>query len=194
MRKVEFFFDYRSPYSYLAHTQLLSMEAEIVFVPFDIADLMARVGNVPTSVVCAPKNRYVQQDLLRWSKAYSVPLQRHPDAARIDARRLLRASLAAERVGQIAPAVAALYRARWVQPAPMDNAHEVAQVLHRAGLDVSDIEPLIDAPELDEQLDRSTTAAEERGVFGAPAMCVEGELYFGNDRLDFVRARLREAP
>ena len=193
MRNVEFFFDYRSPYSYLAHGQLVSFGADIVYRPFDIADLMKRVGNIPTSVVCAPKNRYVQKDLGRWSTAYGVPLVRHPDGARIDARRLLRASLAAANLGLAGPAVAALYRARWVQPLPLDDARQIAQVLSQAGLDATAIEPMIDDPAMDAALDRSTTLAEERGVFGAPTMWIDGELYFGNDRLDFVRAHLREA-
>ena len=193
MSNVEFFFDYRSPYSYLAHSQLVSFGADIVYRPFDIADLMKRVGNVPTSVVCAQKNRYVQKDLARWSTAYGVPLVRHPDGARIDARRLLRASLAAASLGLAGPAVAALYRARWVQPLPLDDAGQIAQVLSQAGLDASVIEPMIDDPAMDEALDRSTTLAEQRGVFGAPTMWIDGELYFGNDRLDFVQAHLGEA-
>lgn len=111
MSTLEYFFDYRSPYGYLAHTQLRALSASVRLAPFDLADLMKRVDNVPTSVVCKPKNRYVQQDLQRWAGAYGVPLVRHPDAARLDGRRLLRATLAAGRQGVMAEAATAIYRA-----------------------------------------------------------------------------------
>src|SRR5437868_4561480 len=97
--RIEFHFDYRSPYSYLAFTQLPGLGAEVSLHPFDIRDLMKRVENVPTSVVCAPKNRYIRADLARWARRYGVDFTRHPQVTTIDGRRLLRATLAAGRRG-----------------------------------------------------------------------------------------------
>src|SRR3546814_11475899 len=63
MRRFEFHFDFRSPYSYLALSQLPSLDAEILYRPFDVLSVMDRVGNVPTSVVCRPKGDYVKRDM-----------------------------------------------------------------------------------------------------------------------------------
>src|SRR5215471_6602367 len=108
MPKLEFFFDYRSPYSYLARSQLDSLGVEVSYHPFDLLDLMKQVENVPTSIICKPKTRYLMKDLQRWSAIYGVPVNRNPGAAKIDGRRLLRATIAAGRRGDgIAKAVAA---------------------------------------------------------------------------------------
>ena len=184
---LEFFFDFRSPYSYLANTQLPSLGAEVAYRPFEILGLMDQVGNVPTSVICKPKSKYLGADLRRWVGLYGVPFQRHPDLATIDARRLLRAVLAADELGQPGPAVAAIFRAVWGVPAPLATAADVAAALERAGLTAPDLASRIDDPALDARLDKATADAAARGVFGAPTIFVGDEMFFGNDRLDFVR-------
>lgn len=190
MNSLEFYFDYRSPYSYLAFTQFAKLNANLIMVPFDILDVMKRVENVPTSVTCSAKNRYVQKDLKRWAELYRVPLNRHPKANEIDARRLLRATVAAGQLGNIVSAAAAIYHARWREHAPLETAEQIAALLGQAGFDKAVLEPMIDDPALDKALDELSAAAAARGVFGAPTFFVGEDMYFGNDRLDFVRARL----
>lgn len=59
-RQVEFFYDFRSPYSYLAFTQLQQMDVMIALKPMQILKVMNRVGNVPTTITCAAKGRYAR--------------------------------------------------------------------------------------------------------------------------------------
>ena len=94
MAALDFYFDYRSPYAYLAQTQVRKLGVEIAWRPFEILQLMDQVGNVPTSITCKPKGKYLGVDLIRWVGMYEVPFQRHPQSGSIDARRLLRATLA----------------------------------------------------------------------------------------------------
>jgi 2-hydroxychromene-2-carboxylate isomerase len=192
MSKLEFYFDFSSPYSYLAHTRLHELGVHVTMVPFDVLDVMKRVGNVPTSAISRAKGRYVRQDLLRYAARYGVKLQLHPRSNEIDSRRLLRATLAAAQLGDPASAVAAIFHARWCEPAPLETSAQIAALLGAAGYSSAAIEPLIDDPRLDETLDRSNAAAAERGVFGAPTFFIGDEMFFGNDRLDFVQARLKE--
>ncbi|WP_068875159.1 MULTISPECIES: 2-hydroxychromene-2-carboxylate isomerase [unclassified Phenylobacterium] len=189
-RRLEFFFDFRSPYSYLANSQLERLDAEVTYRPLEIVELMKQVGNVPTSIVCKPKNRYLGADLRRWVAIYGVPFQPHPEMGRIDARRLLRAVLAADESGQAREAVGALFTAFWGIPAPLATPADVVAVLNGAGVGDAGLTSRIDDPALDEALDEATAAAVERGVFGAPVMFVGEEMFFGNDRLDFVRSAL----
>lgn len=193
MKTLDFYFDYRSPYSFLALSQVRKMEVEIAFRPVEIADLMKQVGNVPTSIICAPKTRYVMTDLGRWAARYGLPLNRHPQASELDASRLLRATLVAGQLGAMPAAVEAIFNAFWSTPAPLSTAAEVAALLGAAGLDAAALESRMDAPAAQALLDEATTAAASRGVFGVPTLFVGDEMYFGNDRLDFVRDHLARA-
>lgn len=190
---VDFFFDYRSPYSYLAHCELARKRIPLAYHPFEILDLMKRVGNVPTSVLCKPKSLYLGQDLRRWASRYGVPFRRHPDQKGIDGPRLLRATLAADACGQIELAVATLFHAMWGEPKPLATLSDVVQVLKEAGIDPRVDGLLIDDRAFAEELDKATMAAVERGVFGAPTFFVDQDMYFGNDRLEFVFERLARA-
>jgi 2-hydroxychromene-2-carboxylate isomerase len=190
MAALDFYFDYRSPYAYLAQTQVRKLAADIAWRPFEILQLMDKVGNVPTSITCKPKGQYLGKDLMRWVGMYEVPFQRHPQSGSIDARRLLRATLAAAELGQADAAVGAIFGAYWGTGAPLTTAADVVAVLNKAGVDAPDLLARIDDPVLDKALDVATDEAASRGVFGAPTMYVGDEMFFGNDRLDFVRASL----
>lgn len=190
MAALDFYFDYRSPYAYLAQTQVRKLGLDIAWRPFEILQLMDQVGNVPTSIICKPKGKYLGVDLMRWVAMYKVPFQRHPQSGTIDARRLLRATLAAAELGQADAAVGAIFGAYWGSGAPLATPEDVVAVLGRVDVGAPDLVARIDAPELDAALDAATDEAAARGVFGAPTIYVGDEMFFGNDRLDFVRARL----
>lgn len=188
--RLRFYFDYLSPYAYLAHTQLLGLDCAIDYRPFDIRALMPAVGNVPTSVICKPKNRYIQGDLRRWVRHYDVPFARNPGIVGLDHRRLLRATLLVAKRGDTGATVGALFAAMWGIPRPLGTAAEVADVLAVAGVTGASILNDIDAPDPDEAVTRATEEAVASGVFGAPTIFIGDEMFFGNDRLDFVRAAL----
>jgi 2-hydroxychromene-2-carboxylate isomerase len=193
MKAFDFYFDFRSPYSYLAHSQFRRLGAEVAYFPFDIRALMAQVGNVPTSVVCAPKNRYVHADLGRWAAHYGVPLAFHGRLAEIDGKRLLRATLAAEQLGAMPAAIKFIFHALWAAPAPLTTPAEISAVLASGGLDPEPLRSMMDDPAMDEALEIATAAAAGRGVFGAPTIFVGDEMFFGNDRLHFVQDHLARA-
>ncbi|MBI1404543.1 MAG: 2-hydroxychromene-2-carboxylate isomerase [Caulobacter sp.] len=193
MAVLDFYFDYRSPYAYLAQTQVRKLGVDIAWRPFEILQLMDKVGNVPTSITCKPKGKYLGQDLMRWVAIYGTPFQRHPQAGNIDGRRLLRATLAAAELDLADKAVGAIFGAYWGTGAPLTSAADVVAVLNSAGVEAPGLLARIDDPELDKALDVATEDAASRGVFGAPTMYVGEEMFFGNDRLDFVRASLGAA-
>ena len=188
MAPVDFYFDYRSPYSYLALTQLDDVELRLL--PVDVVEVMRIVGNVPTTVTCAAKGRYAMADLGRWARRYRQPVARHPDGATIDARRLLRATLAVEDGPHRRTTAKALFAAMWATGAPLSRVEDVLAVLAGAGVDAAQLADRIDGPELAAELDAATASAAERGVFGVPTMVAGGEMFFGNDRLDFLREHL----
>ncbi len=110
--QVEFILDYRSPYAYLANTQLKLLDAPVAYKPIDIVEVMKKVNNQP-SPLCPPKARYAAIAAARWAKRYDVGFS--PNAALIQAMRegrfegalLSRAGLAAQ---ELASSTASMMR------------------------------------------------------------------------------------
>lgn len=188
MRKLDFYLDFRSPYSYLAYTQLASLDADVTLIPITILEVMKLVGNMPTTVTCAVKRTYAGKDLQRWASRYKVPFAR-PEMARLDGIALARIATAAGPLGMREPVVTTIFGAVW--GASGDASPEgVAGLLTDAGLPAADLLAAADTPRAAEALTKANSDAAALGVFGAPTFCVDGELFFGNDRIEFVREAL----
>ena len=192
---IEFYFDFLSPYTYLANTRLASLGVDIAYRPVFIADVMQLVNNQP-SPKCPPKARYAALDAARWAKRYDIPLSRNPDlwralaAGQFDARRLIRGALAAEEVGVFDQYLTAIFNAIWRTPRDLVSEGGRNAVLQDAGISPESIWSRADTPELHARLDECVRAAAEKGVFGTPTFIVDGEMFFGNDRLDFIAEHL----
>lgn len=195
MRRLEFFYDFRSPYGYLAFTQLRGLDAEIALRPIQVLKLMERVGNTPTTITCAAKGRYARQDIARWARRYGVPF--NPSNMREnDGDACSRAVLAAGTPANAMAITLALYRAGWSEAKPLAAKADILGAIAAAGIDPAPIAERMDAPDIVAQLEANTKEAAERGVFGSPTIFVGDAMFFGNDRLDFVRehlARLEQA-
>ncbi|MHA6645186.1 DsbA family protein [Mesorhizobium sp. A623] len=186
---IEFFYDFRSSYSYLAFSQLREMHVDLVLRPMKLPELMEKVDNVPTTLTCAAKGRYANVDLARWGHRYGItfnPSDMHAN----DGEALSRAVLAAKSAADAAMITLALYRAIWSEGKTLATQDDILAVIAAAGVDPAPIAARIDAPEISAQLDANTAEAAERGVFGSPTIFVGDAMFFGNDRLEFVREEL----
>lgn len=194
MQRIELFYDFRSPYSYMAYTQLREMDVDIALRPMKILKVMELVGNVPTTITCKVKGRYARVDLARWAQRYGVPLN-PSDMRANDGEACSRAVLAAQSPADAATITLVLYRAIWSEGKTLATTGDILTEIAATGIDVGPITERIDAPEIVTRLDANTAEAAERGVFGSPTIFVADAMFFGNDRLDFVReelARLEE--
>jgi 2-hydroxychromene-2-carboxylate isomerase len=191
---IELFYDFRSPYSYMAYTQLREMDVDIALRPMKILKVMELVGNVPTTITCKVKGRYSRIDLARWAQRYGVPLN-PSDMRTNDGEACSRTVVAAQSPADAATITLVLYQAIWSEGKTLASRDDILTEIAAAGIDVGPIANRIDAPEVVAQLDANTAEAAERGVFGSPTIFVGDAMFFGNDRLDFVReelARLEE--
>ena len=192
---LEYFFDFPSPYSYLAWTQLRKLKVEAEPVPIDILSVMAAVSNQP-STICPPKMRYAMLDAGRWAALYDVPLRLNEPlfAAWQDGRFawsvLTSGALAAKDAGRMSEYIDAIFRAVWAAPADLVSEEGRRAVLRDAGIDAPDLWQRAASAEIQMQLDANNRRAEERGVFGVPTFFVGDEPFFGNDRLAMALARL----
>lgn len=191
-KTVEFFFDFVSPYSYLANSQLDSLQADISLRPMHVLSVMKAVGNTPTTVTCAAKGRYAGADLARWARRYGVEVKR-PDMRAMNNAACARAVLAAPSSEIARQITTALFNACWRDGQTLTTTAEVLCVLEAAGIETASLAGQIDAPETLERLEKNNQEAVDRGVFGAPSFLLGDSLFFGNDRLDFVREHLAGA-
>lgn len=188
-QKVEFFYDFRSPYSYLAFTQVLDMDVEIALRPMQILKVMEKVGNVPTTITCAAKGRYARLDLARWAQRYGIALN-PSDMRKNDGDACSRAVLAAASPAEANAITLALYRACWSEGKTLENSADVLAAIAASGINTAQIATRLDTDDVIARLEANTNEAAERGVFGSPTIFVGDVLFFGNDRLDFVREEL----
>lgn len=193
-RSLSFYYDYISPYAYMAWTQLEALAAQckatIDYRPFNLRSLMPLVGNRPTTVECANKGRYAFRDLGRWAARYGVAFARNPNWGKFNHAPMLRGALVAIDEGVIAAYNGAMFRGMWAEGANLGDQTVFADALQRAGLNGAALTERAFSTERDAQLDANTKEAAERGVFGSPTFFVGDEQFFGNDRLDFVQEAL----
>ncbi|MCR8958769.1 2-hydroxychromene-2-carboxylate isomerase [Variovorax sp. S2] len=195
MRKsVDFFFDVGSPASYLAWTQLpglcASHGADLVYRPMLLGGVYQATGNAsPTAVPV--KGRYTQMDYERHARRYGVPLKGNPHFPIITLF-LMRAVTGVQlrRPEQLQQLLGCVFKALWVDALDLNDAQLTANALIAGGFDPGDIERLAQDPETKAALKATTQEAVERGVFGAPTLFVGDHMFFGQDRMDFVREAL----
>jgi 2-hydroxychromene-2-carboxylate isomerase len=193
-RTLEFFFDYGSPFSYLADTRLEGIAevsgAELVYRPMLLGAVLKATGNASPMAVPA-KGAHLSRDLQRWAARYGVAFALNPFSFRSNTLRLMRGAVASRRLGIFERYHGAVFPAVWGTPVDLGDEATFRSLLERAGIDCQRLLPTIDEPETKDELRRSTDEAIERGVFGAPTFFVGGEMFWGNDRLDFVEDALR---
>ncbi|WP_440464285.1 2-hydroxychromene-2-carboxylate isomerase [Psychrobacter sp. ASPA161_6] len=193
-KQVEFFFDVGSPASYLAWTQLESMaqrhNAEIIWRPILLGAVFQAVGNTSPAAVPA-KAAYMLKDLKCFSNIYGVPFRFNPFFP-LNTMQLMRGVTAYLGTPEFQTYLEAIFTALWSKKLNMESPEVVAQVLTKAGFNATDFMTRISESEVKEHLKNTTEEAVARGVFGAPSFFVNGEMFFGQDRLSFVEDALRD--
>jgi 2-hydroxychromene-2-carboxylate isomerase len=189
--QVEFLLDYRSPYAYLANTQMKALTS-VVYTPIDILTVMNKVNNQP-SPLCPPKARYARLDAGRWATHYGVAFS--PNDAllqgirtrQLDGALLARTALAAQGLGVFGRVNDMLFEAVWARSDDLVTEEGRSAFLGDRKIAATDLRPHASAPKIVERLAKQSQEVADRGVFGDPTFFVEGEMFFGNDRLTPVR-------
>lgn len=193
-RKLDFYFDYVSPYTYLANTQVSSLGLDINFVPVVIVDVMKRVNNQP-SPLCPPKGMYIVIDAARWAGIYGVPMVQNGGfweavmTGRFSTKTLTRGAVAALKMGLWDKYHDAMFRAIWAEARDVHTTDGLAEFARTQGLP-GNFWDHAGSPEIEAQTDANNEQAAGRGVFGSPTFFLDEEIFFGNDRLDMIRQRL----
>lgn len=192
-RELEFFFDVGSPASYLAWTQAPGLcrrtGATLRYRPMLLGGVFKATGNASPAAVPA-KGRYSSRDMQRFARRYGVTLTMNPHfpVNTLMAMRLATAALDSEQRDTV---LAALFEGLWLRERDLSDIDVLGKTLTDAGLDAAHWAALAQDQTVKDRLKATTEEAVERGVFGAPTFFVGEEMFFGQDRLDFVEEALR---
>ena len=198
MHTIEFYFDCSSPWTYLAFESIQPLAArddvEVVWKPILVGGVFNTVNpsvyeNRERPVV--PKARYYQKDLRDWAAYVGVEIGQ-PPVFPVNSVKVMRGAFVAIEQGRLVPYARRAFQRYWGELADISTDAEVRGIAEAAGLDADALMEKIAQPACKEKLRASTDELIARGGFGSPTMFVDGDdMYFGNDRMQLIEARLR---
>jgi len=194
---IEVFFDCSSPWTYLAFENLQPVAAEagaeIVWRPFLVGGVFNSVNPSVYQSRATPvpaKARYMRKDLHDWARLAGLAIKFPPTVFPVNSVKAMRACLVVEPEGRLVPFARAAFQAYWGEDQDISQDAVLEAVCARAGV-AADVLERAAAPEIKEKLKANTDELIARGGFGSPTIFVNGEdMYFGNDRLELIRAAL----
>lgn len=194
---VDYYFAPQSPWSYLGHARLCAMAARhgatLRVLPVNLGEVFPVSGGLPLAKRAPQRQAYRLVEMRRFSEWLGLPLNLQPrffPVASDDAARLI---IAVDQLDGNAAALAlagAIMAAVWVQERDIAAAHDLAALLAQQGLPAHRLEEAR-APAVQERYAAHTQQAIVAGVFGAPSYVLDGEIFWGQDRLDFLERRLQ---
>lgn len=192
MKSVDYYFSPMSPWTYLGHARFADIAkrhgAAINVKPVDYGRIFPLSGGLPVAKRAPQRQAYRLVELKRWAKFLDVPLILAPKFFPYDASPAARLIIAADGkgAGSAMRLAGAILKACWAENRNMADEADLAKVCQEQGLEPRG---LIAAAKSDESLKRFEALTEEAislQVFGAPTYAYKGELYWGQDRLDFL--------
>jgi len=186
--KVDFYFDYLSPYAYLASREIPALCArrgvELRLRPVLFAGLLNHWGQRGPAEI-PPKAMHTVKECMRYALLREIPF-RPPRHHPFNPLTALRASLAEVAGGDQPHVVRAIFDMGWAAGCDLGDAAEITAALDAAGLGGSAILERANSPTAKQALHRETADAIARGVFGIPTMLAGDELFWGLDQLTYL--------
>jgi 2-hydroxychromene-2-carboxylate isomerase len=207
-KRLEFFFDCSSPWTYLAFHRVQDViaetGAEVAWRPILVGGVFNAVNrglyeqrSKMTQAIgdddasgAGRKARYYVKDLADWSRLAGLRIGQ-PKVFPVNSVRAMRGCLVAAEEGRLLPFARAVFETYWGDLQDISQAPVLAQIAERVGLDPDDLLAKVEDPSYKDRLRANTDELVSRGGFGSPTMFVDGaDMFFGNDRLELVRAAL----
>ncbi|MFN3524381.1 MAG: 2-hydroxychromene-2-carboxylate isomerase [Phenylobacterium sp.] len=195
---IEFFFDCSSPWTYLAFHNVQPMAAglgaPIRWRPFMVGGVFNTINPSVYESRKTPvpaKARYHGKDLQDWARLAGLQIRMPPSVFPVNSVKVMRACLVLEPQGKLVPFATAAFEAYWGEDRDISRDEVVADLCDRVGVDAPGLLAAIAEQPVKDALKANTEELIARGGFGSPTIFVGGEdMYFGNDRLELVRAAI----
>lgn len=196
-RKIDFYFDCSSPWTYLAFhaVQPLAAElrAEIDWKPILVGGVFNAVNQSVYDSRAKPnplKQGYMLKDLAGWARLYGLGIVFPPTVFPVNSVKCMRGAFVALDEGKLVPYVTAAFEAYWGSDRDLSKEDVLADIAARASLERQRFFACIESDDCKSRLRANTDELIARGGFGSPTMFVGNQMFFGNDRLPLVRAAL----
>ncbi|HEX6136666.1 MAG TPA: 2-hydroxychromene-2-carboxylate isomerase [Casimicrobiaceae bacterium] len=191
-RNIDYYFTPVSPFTYLGHDRFVEIArrrgATVAVKPIDLGKVFPVSGGLPLAQRAPQRQAYRLVELARWSRFLRLPLNPRPAHFPVSANLASRWILAALEHGVDAALAfaGALGRAVWADERNVAEPATLAAIAGAQGLDPDALDERANAPDTATHYAMLTQEAIDRGVFGAPTYVYDGELFWGQDRLDFL--------
>jgi len=197
MSKVEFHFDFGSPNAYLSHLVIPEIEdrtgAKFAYVPVLLGGVFKMTNNrSPAESMAGIRNKmeYERLETQRFVERHGITRFQANPFFPVNTLTLMRAAVAAQRLGVFERYVDQVFRHMWAEPKKLDDPAVLRAALAESGLDAEALLRLAQDQTVKDELLASTAASVERGTFGSPTFFVGDEIFFGKDRLRDVEAAI----
>jgi 2-hydroxychromene-2-carboxylate isomerase len=198
MKIVHYYFAPQSPYAYFGHARLLGMAARhgaaVEPKPFDLAAIFNESGGLPIAKRAPQRQAYRLAELQRWAAFLGLPLNLHPKCFPVDqtaASLLLVAARERDGADRALQLAGAMLRAVWAEERDIADAATLRALADDCGCDGAALLDASRTPETRRRYDGFNREALDAGIFGSPWYIVDGQGFWGQDRLDFVERLLQ---
>jgi len=197
VRRLDFYFDCSSPWTYLAFHAVqplaAELDAEIAWKPILVGGVFNAVNQTVYDNRAKPnplKQAYMLKDLADWAKLYGLKIIFPPTVFPVNSVKCMRGAFVALEHDKLVPYATAAFEAYWSNDRDLSKEDVLADIATRAGLDRQRFFAGIETDACKARLRTNTDELINRGGFGSPTMFVGSSMFFGNDRLPLVRAVL----
>jgi len=197
-KTIQYYFAPHSPWAYLGHERLLKLAARYGAMieprPVDLGAVFSETGGLPLAKRPPARQAYRLQELQRWSAHTGLPLNLHPKFFPVDpvpAALLLVAAREEQGADQALALAGAVMRAVWAEERDIADAATLARLADDTGFDGAALVAAAHGPAVRRKFEGFTKEALDAGVFGSPWYVVDGQGFWGQDRLDFVERLLQ---
>ena len=200
-RQLDFYFDCSSPWTYLAFhaIQPLAQEAgaEIVWKPILVGGVFNAVNQTVYESRAKPnprKQAYMQKDMQDWARLYGLAIRFPPTVFPVNSVKCMRGAFVALEQGKLPAYATAAFEAYWGDDRDLSKEDVLADIATRAGIERQRFFAGIETDSCKARLRTNTEELIARGGFGSPTMFVGGDMFFGNDRMPLIKAKLEAMP
>ena len=195
----EYFFAPHSPFAYLGHARFVALakqyDVQVVLKPFDLSKIFGQSGGLPLAKRAPQRQAYRLKELERWSKYLGLPMNLQPTYFPVQsdvAARLIIATQLAHGTHAALDLTGAVMRAIWEEEKNIADTDTLLAIANGLGHDGASLLKSSETASVQAEFDRFSEEATAANVFGAPWFIVDGEGYWGQDRLDFVERAFAE--
>ena len=195
----EYFFAPHSPFAYLGHARFVALakqyDVQVVLKPFDLSKIFGQSGGLPLAKRAPQRQAYRLKELARWSKFLGLPMNLQPTYFPVQsdaAARLIIATQLAHGTNAALDLTGAVMRAIWEEEKNIADTDTLLAIANGLGHDGASLLKSSETASVQAEFDRFSEEATAANVFGAPWFVVDGEGYWGQDRLDFVERAFAE--